>query len=242
MNYLDIAILVFVGLFFLYGLLKGFVKPIISIIGFGGAIALIYFTSKPFGNILMNSFIGDWVGGWFSGLVEKLGDNANAIVVESPNGLVLSGTSVLVTTVLAESLGIPSFMLGGFVNNMQAGIALGENFTNSCKLYVGILFASIIIIIGVAIVVTILKIILHKALAQDGISMINRGLGGLLYMILGVLVASVIIYIMSYIVGLLNTPTAIQIKEMMGEDSVIAKYFVEYNPIKLIIDAVTNKG
>lgn len=63
-NYIDIAIIVLVLLFMIVGIFKGFLRPLITLVGLGGAAALIYFYAVPFGGV---------IGGW--GLTEALVGN-----------------------------------------------------------------------------------------------------------------------------------------------------------------------
>lgn len=240
-NYFDIAIIAFLLLFLIVGIFKGFIRPMITLVGLGGAIALIYFFSDQFGQILMNSFIGGFLTEPVANMVGKLGESASLTVVESANGLVLAGTNILISDAITEALGVPSFMAVAIAANMSAGSTLGEQATLLVNKYIGIIMASLIILIGMIILIIIIKSILKRHVDFTAIKAIDKVFGGLIYLVVGAVLVFTILSLFSYILPMINHPVVDEIEAMMVKEKSLTPYLVQYNPITMIINMIAGK-
>lgn len=109
-NYIDIAIIMLMVLFMIVGIFKGFLRPLITLIGLGGAVALIYFYAEPFGGIiggwgLTEALVGSEGFASFAGSLEFLGgvDAAAAMICAVVAGaIILIGMGIV--TVIVKSI------------------------------------------------------------------------------------------------------------------------------------------
>lgn len=76
MAYVDIAVLVLVALFIIIGFVKGFVKPLVSLIGWGFSFAGIYFFSEKLSSVLLGTKLNEWL----TGFVQKFITEADAVI------------------------------------------------------------------------------------------------------------------------------------------------------------------
>lgn len=181
-NYVDIAVIVVAALFLIIGLFKGFVKPLVSLLGWGGSFAGIYFFAGKISDLLLQTKLGDW-------MTEQM---------------------LKVTSDLAHV----------------------EQIVN----YTGMTVASIAIILVVSIVVAIINVLLNKAFyGRKGVA--NRIFGGILYLIKSVLFICILMTIIMTILEFIGRQDIID----MFNNGVISKYFVQYNPFKLMFDLVIAK-
>lgn len=92
MAYVDIAVLAIAALFIIIGLVKGFIKPLVSVIGWGLSFAGIYFFAGKISSILL----GTGLNGILTGLVQKfVSDAASITQIVDYLGLTISTVAIL---------------------------------------------------------------------------------------------------------------------------------------------------
>lgn len=234
MNVFDYVILGVLALFLLIGVLKGFVKTLISIAIWGGSIAIIYFFGDMLAGLIVNTVIGESIGGLFSGMFT--GETANMIVVSGADGLIMeNGMSI------ADALsgaGIPVFLHSLLIGMMVPGHALAEAVGLGMAKYVCIAIVSIGVLIILGIVGAIIWAVVKKGLKKAKLSGINRIIGGILYAGIGILVVSLVMMIIDMMSGLSFMEPVLRIRS----EGVISNWFAENNLIRIVIEAVGKKS
>ena len=232
-NTVDIIVLVVVVLFFLYGLMRGFIRPIITILGLGVAAALIYFLSASFGELLIDTSLGEWIESMLMKTTGILGSEKDFTVVLVGEEWVFSHNGESVITMLQSNVMYPSFMIDSIMANMTAG-TLEMNIVKSLNIYFMQFIAGLIILVAVMIIFFIINIFAGRAIYKTKIGVVNRMLGSVLYLGIGVLFIFIAFTITSTVVGMLGNETGDSILEMMN-NGMISKYITLYNPITMLL-------
>lgn len=235
MNVFDYVIIGVLALFLLIGILKGFIKTLISIAIWGGSIAIIYFFGDMLAGFLVNTFIGESIGGLFSGMFS--GETANLIVVSGANGLEIEGGVMSITDALS-SAGIPVFLHSLLMGMMVPGHAISEAVGLGMAKYVCIAIVSIGVLIVLGIIGAIIWAVIKKGLKKAKLSGINRIIGGILYAGIGILVISLIMMIIDMLSGLSFMEPVLR----MRSEGIISNWFAENNLIRIVIEAVGKKS
>lgn len=235
MNVFDYVIIGVLALFLLIGILKGFIKTLISIAIWGGSIAIIYFFGDILAGFLVNTFIGESIGGLFSGMFS--GETANLIVVSGANGLEIEGGVMSITDALS-SAGIPVFLHSLLMGMMVPGHAISEAVGLGMAKYVCIAIVSIGVLIVLGIIGAIIWAVIKKGLKKAKLSGINRIIGGILYAGIGILVISLIMMIIDMLSGLSFMEPVLR----MRSEGIISNWFAENNLIRIVIEAVGKKS
>lgn len=235
MNVFDYVIIGVLALFLLIGILKGFIKTLISIAIWGGSIAIIYFFGDILAGFLVNTFIGESIGGLFSGMFS--GETANLIVVSGANGLEIEGGAMSITDALSGA-GIPVFLHSLLMGMMVPGHAISEAVGLGMAKYVCIAIVSIGVLIILGIIGAIIWAVIKKGLKKAKLSGINRIIGGILYAGIGILVISLIMMIIDMLSGLSFMEPVLR----MRSEGIISNWFAENNLIRIVIEAVGKKS
>lgn len=236
MNYFDIAILVVLGLFLIFGFVKGFIKTGLSLLSWGVGIALIYFVGKQVGELLTNSFIGEWISGGYNGLLEKLGEAGGYNVIKVGEELKLQTTNgqIIELSVALQSIGIPSFLHSVLGSALIVNETLSVSLNHAMTLFTCIAIGSVLLLIVVGIVFKIIGIFINRAMRVCRLKFVDRLFGGILHIAVGILFVSVIMLAIDLMSGL-----GFMEKVIAQRDAgVISKLFVEYNPISLILGII----
>lgn len=235
MNVFDYVIIGVLALFLLIGILKGFIKTLISIAIWGGSIAIIYFFGDMLAGFLVNTVIGESIGGLFSGMFA--GETANLIVVSGADGLILENSTMSVADALSGA-GIPVFLHSLLIGMIVPGHALSEAVGLGMAKYVCIAIVSIGVLIVLGIIGAIIWAVIKKGLKKAKLSGINRIIGGILYAGIGILVISLIMMIIDMLSGLSFMEPVLR----MRSEGVISNWFAENNLIRIVIEAVGKKS
>ena len=235
-NPLDITVLVIIVLFFIYGIMKGFIKPCISLVGWGVAIALIYFVAAKFGEMLMGTAVGTWVESLVGKTTGILGNSRDFTVVNVGGEWVFAHDNSSVIALLESKLILPNFLVENIMANMTVG-TLEVNVISSLKAYAGQFLASVIILVGTGIIFFVIKIFVGRAIYGRPVGVVNRILGSILYLAIGVMFVFLAFSIMNAVIGMFNTETAINISKMMNE-GFLTQYIMKYNPIDMIFNLI----
>lgn len=235
MNVFDYVIIGVLALFLLIGILKGFIKTLISIAVWGGSIAIIYFFGDMLAGFLVNTVIGESIGGLFSGMFS--GETANLIVVSGADGLILENSTMSVADALSGA-GIPVFLHSLLIGMIVPGHALSEAVGLGMAKYVCIAIVSIGVLIVLGIIGAIIWAVIKKGLKKAKLSGINRIIGGILYAGIGILVISLIMMIIDMLSGLSFMEPVLR----MRSEGVISNWFAENNLIRIVIEAVGKKS
>lgn len=186
MNYFDIFVLIFIGIFAIIGLSKGFVKIIFSFSKKIIAFIVAYFLVGPFRNILLPTKLGMTINasilGW---VVEK---NATLASLTDPTAADLEA--------LSESMNIPKFlceMLLKLVEEDLTGKTLGQLIADTLTYYAVTAIAYILLVIILMIVVSLLSSVLNSLFETVFLKPINRILGMGLNTIIALLFISLIL-------------------------------------------------
>lgn len=235
MNIFDYVIIGVLALFLLIGILKGFIKTLISIAVWGGSIAIIYFFGDMLAGFLVNTVIGESIGGLFSGMFN--GETANLIVISGANGLEIQGSSMSITDALSGA-GIPVFLHSLLMGMIVPGHALSEAVGLGMAKYVCIAIVSIGVLIVLGIIGAIIWAVIKKGLKKAKLSGLNRIIGGILYAGIGILVISLIMMIIDMLSGLSFMEPVLK----MRSEGIISNWFAENNLIRIVIEAVGKKS
>lgn len=235
MNIFDYVIIGVLALFLLIGILKGFIKTLISIAVWGGSIAIIYFFGDMLAGFLVNTVIGESIGGLFSGMFN--GETANLIVISGANGLEIQGSSMSITDALSGAV-IPVFLHSLLMGMIVPGHALSEAVGLGMAKYVCIAIVSIGVLIVLGIIGAIIWAVIKKGLKKAKLSGINRIIGGILYAGIGILVISLIMMIIDMLSGLSFMEPVLK----MRSEGIISNWFAENNLIRIVIEAVGKKS
>lgn len=178
---LDLVIAAIIVLYFLWGIIKGFAKPLTGIISWGVAIAAIYFGGKLIGDIFLTQL----------GLEEVVRSVINVI---TESGITVSDPDLVVK-------------------------------------YVGLIIASVIIILVVKIITFIINIFIKKARKPYKKTALDRSFGAILNTIKG---AFVICLVLSVVVAIANIAIP-EINDFINT-STVTKYIVQYNPVTMLFN------
>lgn len=232
MNYFDIAILVVLGLFLLWGLWKGFVKTGLSLLGWGVAITLIYFFAAEIGAFIDSSAVGGWIN---DGIFKAFNGNElfNVELVDSGNGLVLGGSGIAITDALKEAH-IPSFLQNSILGFMSAGGTIASGLSKGITTYIDIVIAALAILIVTGIVFSILKLIFRRAIHAIRLGWLDRLLGCVIGIAVGILAVSALMTIIDMMSGFGFMSEAIAVRD----SGTISQLFMKYNPFGLLLDVI----
>ena len=228
-----IGILVF---FMIYGIFKGFIKPVISLVSWGVALTLIYLFSGQLGDVLMSTSMGGWISPMLEGTTESLGDYMSSVIVEVNGEWVFLAGGATIQSVLEQSLLIPNFMITSIMSNLQAG-ALSLSVNAALLSSVGQVAATLMIALSTGIVFFLFKVLVCRSIKGKRVGAVNRTFGALLYLAMGVFFIFFSFVIIEFVVGFFNTPIAEQIKKMLNE-GFLTKYITQYNPITMLINLI----
>lgn len=185
--YFDLAIAAILLLYFLFGLAKGFVKPITCIISWGIIILAFYFAANPLNNLLTS-----------------------------------------------EQVGLDS-ILSGALGNVISDTALVDKIVK----YLILAIIGVALIIVVKLIFAIINLITKRMRRAYRKSGLDRFMGGLLNLVKGALVVCVLMAIIAPLSELLAAQFNFPDLKTMIDNSYVTKYIVEYNPITMLINAIS---
>lgn len=238
MNYFDIAILCVMALFLVIGVFKGFVKTFLGILSWGISLLIIYFLGDNISTWLAGTPIGDMIANGFAGLYGNMGDFATWTVgVNAEGTFIVAETGILLSEAMADA-SIPGFIVTLLTSNLTAGTTIASALGQTSAKYACYAIAAVAIMIAMAIVFCIIGIIVKKMMRKDanhGISLVNRGIGGLLYLGVGICVVSIAMIVIDVMEPL---PFMDKVLEMRDAGK-ISSLFADKNPLVLIFKAIT---
>lgn len=170
MNFVDIFIIIFIGLFAIFGLYKGLIKIVFSFSKKLVAFVASYFLVSPFRKILLPS---------------KLGSSINTKVFEwilEKNALLANLTDPTAADIeaIAESTNLPKFICDILIKLVEddiAGKTLGELIAETVTYYIVTALAYIILVIILILVISILSNVLNSLFETVVLKPFNRILG-----------------------------------------------------------------
>lgn len=191
-DYLSIAYIVIVVLGLIIGIFKGFLNSVLSLVVFVGAILIAYFVSRPLADWLGSMPLQDSIYQGIYGWLSPGNEEAFATVVTNEN------KDVILPQVM-ESLNIPEVLASKIVSVLEAnipqeGIELGLLICSTITYYVLIVIAFVIAWIIALIVLTIIKKILKKILTFSIFKVVDRLIGGVAGLAIGVCICLLISY------------------------------------------------
>lgn len=170
MNFVDIFIIIFIGLFAIFGLYKGLIKIIFSFSKKIVAFVASYFLVGPFRKILLPSKLGLSINSKvFEWILQK---NALLANLKDPTPADIEA--------IAESTNLPKFIcdiLYKLVEDDIAGKTLGELLSETVTYYIVTALAYIILVIILVIVISILSNVLNSLFETVVLKPFNRILG-----------------------------------------------------------------
>ena len=232
-NPLDGTVIGLLVAFIIYGALKGSVKPIISLVSWGSAIALIYLFSAQLGEVLMSTSMGDWISGMLSGVTEGLGDTFDKEIILKDGVWIIAGTATTVESVLQGSLVVPGFMISSIMSSLAPG-ALSASVTTALVSSIGQVTAALMIALATGTVFFLFKVLVCRSIKGKRMGALNRTFGSLLYLIMGAFFIFFSFILLDFIVGFFDTEIANQIKDMLN-NGMLTQYITKYNPITMLI-------
>lgn len=201
MNFVDVFIIIFIGLFAIFGLYKGFIKIIFSFSKKLVAFIASYFLVAPFRKILLPSKLGTVINSKvFEWILEK-----NALLAN------LTDPTAADIEAISESTNLPKFIcdiLLKLVEDDLGGKTLGELISETVTYYIITVLAYIILVIILILVISILSSVLNSLFETIVLRPFNRILGMCLNSIIAILFISLIflgLNALSPTVGFINS-------------------------------------
>ena len=230
MNYFDIAVLIFLALGLIIGLFKGFIKPLVTVIGWGVGFALIYFFSDNLAGVFASTDFNGIVVGGAEKFLAGLGANGEQVMVLKDGVWLLANGTSLTDAVMI----LPDFLVTGLSANFVEGATLFSNLSFSITKYIMTGLSAIIMMLGTGIVFSIIGRIVSKMAYNNGKGAINRIAGGLLYLTSSVFLVGLIVMGLNMLTSTISIPALVEIMD----SSWIMSNLGQYNPIELIINSI----
>lgn len=194
MHWLDIVVIALIVLFALYGLSKGFLSSLLSLVNVLVSFVAAIFLAKPFATFINNAT------NWGTKLCELISDKLA--------GIGNLGTALEVATpagqVIADSSGFTGFfkwLLPKIVGNdvIAAGVTPSSYFGNYLGMLCLIVICGIIVFILIRIVVALLQLLFKKLRTNSIIGSVDKILGFVFGAIKGFVAICVVIFTINFI-------------------------------------------
>ena len=239
---IDIIIYVFIGVFCIIGLFKGFVKLVFSLVK--GIVSFIaaYFLTKPLCSLLEDGSLGTKIN---SKILSFITEKAPSTNVE----IDLNNYSDQINTAVEEA-GVPGFIgnyIGDWLNisdkhsGMTLGSVLSEALTHVCVT----ILSFVILFIIVSIVLFILFKIFKSIVDKGGLKAVDATLGFITNGVIAFFTVCFVLLILntvSVIIPAVDTwiKSLIYIEGMEEGAFSIAKVLYENNPLRVILENLFN--
>lgn len=235
MNYFDYAIIGVMALFLLIGFCKGFIKTGLSILTWGISFAIIYFAGSTIVNWFMSTGAGNGFANIFEGLFSGVGEFSNWTI-----GVGAGGEKIVVETgqLLTEALkgeSIPGFVVSLMLSAIMPGSTIAAGLGRTTATYASYAIVAIGVLIVVAIIMSIISIVIHKSMRSKRLGFVNRLVGGILYIAVGLCFVSVAMIVIDLMEPLSFMNPVIE----MRNAGKISSIFIDNNPLILIFKAIT---
>lgn len=149
-------------------------------------------------------------------------------------GFVKAGISLATTMGGLALVYLFADKLAGAIGGISFVESLLSQYGTSIQHYVTLGIAAVVIFIGTWLVGFILKLVLHKALKRTHLSIVNRLLGGILYVGISVIVISLVMSLFNAMSGI---PFMENVNSMIASGK-ISSWFSQNNIVQIIFDAL----
>lgn len=235
-DFLSIAYIVIILLALVIGIFKGFLNSFLSLMVFLGAILIAYFVSRPLANWLESMPLQDQIYQGIYGWLSTGNEEAFAVIITNEN-------KDEILSQIMESLSIPEFLSNKIIplleaNIPQEGIEVGILICTTITYYALTAISFLIAWLVAFIILLIVKSILKKILKFNFIKAIDRLLGGIVGLAVGICLCLVISYGISF-ASSMNEGIYAYFNELLylEDDSVytIAKMLYQTNILQSIL-------
>lgn len=193
----DIVVLIVILFFALIGLIKGFVKTIISFCKGFLSLVIAYFLAPTFATILQGTAINDNI---YNRLLNWTSTKGELFTQPIPEGGI--------SQVVGDQLNLPQFLIN-FLNSIIGtndnvdvleGMTLGQFISDTLSYYILLIIAFFVLSILARIILAIIAKILTKLVEEEGaLRFINRLIGFIIGLLKGVLVVSIVFWLLGFL-------------------------------------------
>lgn len=239
MGKIDIAIIIVLGLFTVIGLIKGFMKQILSaanwLLGLVGSFLLV----KPVTSLLAKTSLSSKIDGKVADWIATKGDIFNQpIAAGSAGEQITEGISELgLPKFIAEAIS-RWFQVSGSETDLTLAEVLGPAIGN--VILTAITFIGIFIIL--LIVLKIISRLLNKVADKGLLGVVNKILGAVLGAVKGLVFVSLSMLLLSVVSGILPSLNDFLVADLrLGTEGFgLGKYFFENNPLVALLKGSFN--
>lgn len=238
----DIVILIIVLLFGIAGLVRGFLKQILSVANGLVSIIISCLILTPATNLAMNTPLGDMVNDKvLEVVVEKYPQTAEvplSLIEETEDMSIVfeeAGLSKIASKIACEFINLDKVSSDAYLSD-----AIAEGIGH--LVLSGILF--VVLFIVILILIKVLIRVLDSLVDNGILKFVNKTLGLLLGIAKGAILVCIVVLVMSILARYVTSINDFVIKEfaLNSENFSIAKYLYENNPLVLIWNIVSSKA
>ncbi|MBQ4542096.1 MAG: CvpA family protein [Clostridia bacterium] len=243
MNWLDLGIVLFVAIFIIIGVKKGFMSSVISNFSFSLNLILSFFLHKPIQSLYMKWFGGNIATSYASGLIET-SSNFGANLISIPSGE-LKGF-VKATLDAGEIKGIPRIFYNLFLNNKSLYPKLHDSGLESRTLadilgdtratFLTTIIAFVTAFILLYLIILLFNLLVKKLRENGFVKVVDNSLGALY----GLFQAFISLVIICLILNLMSPFDFMQSVETYINGSLIGRFI--YDPLNYFIENYLNFG
>lgn len=236
MGKIDLAIIIIMLIFVIFGLIKGFMKQILSVANWLLSLIGSFLFVKPFSALLSKTALSTSINGKVANWIGTKGATFNEMV--EPGRI-----KEQISQGISE-LGLPKFIAdaiaGGInISGSEGDMTLAEILAPSIGSIILTVLSFIILFILFMIVLKILFGFLNNVFDEGILGAVNKLLGGLLGLIKGAVLISLVMLLLSAVSGIippLNNFLVADLDSKIG----IGKFFYEKNPLLTLIKGSFN--
>lgn len=197
MSVFDIIIIAIIGIFFVWGCIRGFTRLIFKVIVLLCTLAVCIFASRPIANQIMKTPLSSQINQLAQAPLEKLSIDGVFVVADAQgnfvidiNGLETSGGTISVDEAFSQ-FNIPSYLKEETLKNCQNGVELKVVLADVIAILILTGICAVVLGIVAAVVLTMIKFVLVKKMKGKVVA-IDRVAGGVLNAVYAFLIISVI--------------------------------------------------
>lgn len=236
MGKIDLAIIIIMLLFVLFGFIKGFMKQILSVANWLLSLIGSFLFVKPFSALLSKTAIATSINGKVANWIATKGATFNEMI--EPGRIkeqIAQGIS---------ELGLPKFIAEAIASGINIGgaegdMTLAEVLAPSIGSIILTVVSFIMLFILLMIILKIIFNLLNNVFDEGILGAVNRLLGGVLGLIKGGVLVSLVMLLLSTISGIipaLNNFLVADLDSGIG----IGKFFYENNPLLALVKGSFN--
>lgn len=243
MNWLDLGILLFVAIFIIIGVKRGFMSSVISNFSFSLNLILSFFLYKPIQSLYLKWFGGNIATSYASSLIET-SSNFGVNLISIPSGELKE--FVKVTLDAGGIKGIPRVFYNLFLNNSSlypklhdAGIetrTLADILGDTRATFLTTIIAFVTSFILLYLIIFLFKLLVKKLRENGFVKTVDNTLGALY----GLFQAFISLVIICLILNLMSPFDFMQSVETYINGSLIGRFI--YDPLNYFIENYLNFG